>query len=176
MRGFSTGSGAGTPAESGGRSQRALSEPVKVQPAMQTGRGPGGKGVWTGRGGGLGAALLWQGNSRVGTRFRIRKGHSVLHTCPLKIRLSPRPDVLPSVCPPPTPETSRGPESTSRYTGLVSPFVPSARFLQAQPRRRHESPLYSFTSVDKIYLMVLINPSIDVASNSSTFQENWSHF
>lgn len=138
-----------TPADRRGRSQRALSERRKVQPVMQPGRGPDCKGAWTG---GWGCALgsQRQGNSREGTHFRIRTGHSALHTCPLRIHLSPRPDVLPSVCLPPAPETSQGPESTSCYVGLISPLShmlasperslaigTTARFIPLSPSTKH---------------------------------------
>lgn len=138
-----------TPADRRGRSQRALSERRKVQPVMQPGRGPDCKGAWTG-GWGCASGSQRQGNSREGTHFRIRTGHSALHTCPLRIHLSPRPDVLPSVCLPPAPETSQGPESTSCYVGLISPLShmlaspecslaigTTARFIPLSPSTKH---------------------------------------
>ena len=126
-RGFSTGAGAGTPLLKQGKEPEGSPGTRCRQDAGLTQRARG-RGA-----GGCASGSQRQGDGRAGTRFPIRKGHSVLHTCHLKIHLSPRPVVLPSVCLPPAPETSRGPESTSRYTGLVSSFLLVSRICSLPP-------------------------------------------
>lgn len=126
--------------------------------------------------GGLGAAPRGPSGREMAEQERVSQSEKATPSCTPVVLKSILVRVLMSchlsACLPPWKPV----EGLNPLLATLASFLPYARFLQAQPRRRLDSPLYFFTSVNKIYLMVLINPSIDIASNSISFQENWSSF
>ena len=108
VRSFSAGSGAGTPLPTGGEGARGFSRHGgRLSLRCRQDAGPDCAGAC---GQGAGAAPRGRSGREAAGRARASESERplALHTCPLRVHLSPHPDVLPSVCLPPAPEASQG--------------------------------------------------------------------